>query len=76
MTGVNAALIVQAEAHILNARRELYIAMDRLRELENRVSPTTAIKLGDIRIELQRDINALDVGHYQGVLHALWTGFI
>ncbi len=73
MIGENAALIVQAEEHILNARHELYIAMDRLRDLERRVSPNTAIKLEDIRIELQKEINDLDVEKFQDNLHDLWN---
>jgi hypothetical protein len=72
MKGENAALIVQAEEHILNARHELYIAMNRLRDLERRVSPNTASRLEDIRINVQAKINSLDVEQFQDSLHVLW----
>jgi len=68
MTGINAALIVQAEGHILNARRELYTAMDRIRELEDRSDPPDALKLEELRCALQGEINSLEVEHYQDCL--------
>ncbi len=71
MRGENAALIVQAEDHILNARRELYIAMDRIRELENRL-PEISTDLETIRINIQGKINGLEISDLQAALHKLW----
>jgi hypothetical protein len=71
MRGENAALIVQAEDHILNARRELYTAMDRIRELENRL-PKISTDLETIRINIQGKINNLGIDDLQAALHKLW----
>lgn len=71
MTGYCAALIVQAEEHLIKARSELYLAMDRLRDLERRVSPDTAKHLETIRIAIQEKINGLEIECFQDYLHHL-----
>jgi hypothetical protein len=61
MTGENAALRIFAEEHIIQARRELYTAMDRLRELETNVSAVKAKRLEGIRCSIQARINNLGI---------------
>ncbi|MFA5344766.1 MAG: hypothetical protein WC315_00625 [Candidatus Omnitrophota bacterium] len=71
MIGEKAALIVQAEEHVLQARRELYIAMNRLRSLENMVTPNVARMLETLRIGVQAKINDLEIEKFQTRLRVL-----
>jgi hypothetical protein len=74
MRGENAAIIVQAEEHIIQAERELKIAIERCEELRRRVTKSNVIEeLGWIIMSLQLKLSNSVTKQLQARLHRLWS---